>query len=169
MKKVKPPRRELRFPECHIILTAASSRWSVVFHQRLYNIEELQQRSKGFDHLRCSVLIRIRDPPRLVAFQRRSNFSSMESRALRTLHLVFSYFLFPLFRVPLRLRFPEFSPPFSFGVPSIFCFGKCRARVHIFYDPWVQYENSSEYLKFVYRSNVVHSYCCGLPNGQPLY
>lgn len=70
--------------------TAHSSWWSMVFHK---NIDELWKRSRGVCHLRCIVHIRIRDPPRLAVFQRRSFFSS--------------------FRIPSKIPFLAFLPDSS--------------------------------------------------------
>ena len=101
--------------------TAASSR-SMVFHQRLHNIEEFPQWNRGFQFLRCSRSSHQNPGSTSTCrfFVRRSDVSSWKG-ALRVLHLIFSHLLFPIDFL-FRLRFLEFALPCSFRCALHFLF-----------------------------------------------
>jgi len=126
-----------------------------MFHEILHNVE-----AEALCHVRCTVHISIRDPSRFNEFTRPSL-------------LVFRIFcLFVLFVSMLS----GFSLDFDFScilichhTPSVhhsFLFRQMPRQ--LFNKHWVQYERS-----LANSSNVcidpiwLHSYCCGLPNGQP--
>jgi hypothetical protein len=144
----------------NLLGTATASRWSAMFHEILHNVEELPQFSGGGLQSSMFCVISIRDPSRIIEFTRPSL-------------LVFSHFLsfltfcFHALRIFFRYRFFSYLRHHTPRVRHSFLYRQ-MPRLN-FYDHWVQYERSpANTLDSCIDPNWLHSYCCGLPNGQPL-
>jgi len=141
---------------------AAASRWSVMFHEILHNVEELPQWSRGA--LPYSMFSAHQHPGPLAHYRIHPSFSSR----------LFAFFNFLSFLTfcfhALRTSFDSIFSYLLHHTPSVhhsFLFRQMPRL--LFYEHWVQYERSLANSSNLCTDPIwLHSYCCGLPNGQPL-
>jgi len=139
---------------------AAASRWSVMFHEILHNVEELPQWSRGA--LPYSMFSAHQHPGPLAHYRIHPSFSSRIFALF-----VFSYFLFPCSQDFLSIPFSRIFSTILLRCTIVFLFRQMPRL--LFYEYWVQYERSLANSSNLCTDPIwLHSYCCGLPNGQPL-